>query len=146
MKIVLIFLFGIFIGKLLFSRFVYDKSPKIIEETVIKNIGSNIKNINNGGCGFFAYKLYQCLDKKRYEIVDIEDMRHICILDKVTRLYIDAFGYHSKFEMQVIFGEKTYCIETITEDSLHKMLYKDCWNKKFNKSDTILIDSMIKRL
>lgn len=118
---------------------------RMIDGNTIPDINKKVKNINNGGCGYFALNLYRRLDHKKYDIVSIDTMRHFAIREKETGFYIDAAGFHSQMSFRLQNDWRTF--DPISFDSLRKLVYrKDLWNSKFNWKDTILIDSFINGL
>ena len=122
----------------------YKPQGLLIYGNSISNVQVSVKNINNGGCGYFAYKLYQKLDHSKYSLYSINDVSHIVILEKGTGYYIDCDGYHTKLYMQIVYGFK-FC--QISEKYLINIINHDeLWNKKFNRSDTLLINSFIKKI
>lgn len=117
----------------------------VIDGGEIPKINSQIKNINAGGCGFFALLLYERLDTSEYKIVSIRHLNHICILENRTGSLIDSDGYHDRLAMNLKYN--TSDISEISLDSLRYLVYKDKnWNKTFNWKDTSVIKSFIKSL
>lgn len=142
MKYLLIFSVGVIAG--IFAE--RSVRRNYLDESSLMQARDHIKFINAGGCGYFAYKLYQRLDKNRYRIVDVDTMRHILLEDQENGLYLDSEGYHTKMEIQLRYGKGQNRIAEISEDSLRTLIYHARWNERFDKRDTILINDFIKSL
>jgi hypothetical protein len=137
MKSACLFLLGFLVCAIIF------KMPVVSRNRLIA-INDSIPDLNRGGCGFFAYKLFQRLDKKKYSLVVIDHGRHIMIWDWDKNLYIDSKGFHTKVDVQLHDGSE---IEQISEDSLRRLLFVDkFWNKTFCKEDTTIINNFIDNL
>ncbi len=115
-----------------------------IESNDIPAINASVKNINAGGCGYFAMKLYERLDTSVYSIVVINNGDHIAILENETGNLIDANGYNDKLHFQLMYRN---VFNKITYDSLKTMVADSCnWNRTFNRKDTVIINKFIERL
>lgn len=135
--LLVMFLLGVLVGVNLF-KFPGVNKPKYI------SINDTLPDLNRGGCGFFAYKLFQRLNKKNHTLVVIDHGRHIMIWDRDKNLYIDSKGFHTKVEVQFHDGSQ---LEQISEDSLRHLLFVDrFWNKTFCKEDTTIINNFIDNL
>ena len=107
-------------------------------------IKSKVKNINAGGCGYFALKLYEQLDSLLYSIVLINDGNHVVIRDNKTGFFIDANGYKDSLYYQLRYPNK---FSEISYDSLSRMVdNKKMWNPTFDWRDTSVIINYINTL
>ena len=143
---ILILLLGMLI------QFLFGEKKTVQERVYLKEINSGdipeinkyVKNINSGGCGFFALKLYNRLDSCYYEIVAINGLNHIAIREISNGAIIDCNGYQDVLSMQLRYKNK---IEPISKDSLERLVYDfGKWNKAFTKIDTAAINLFIDRL
>src|ERR1044072_2253756 len=134
----------------------YVSSPRLTEypriisqiDTISRKLNQNIDNINNGGCGYFAYYLTNILDSAEipYEISIINlnkhknHITHVLIYLPDYNLFLDSRGMQRCLNIN---GTQIfYCVkvgQTITKSELKHALTTFKWNKKFNVSDTIKI-------
>lgn len=123
------------------------EGANIIVEAEIPATFREIKNLNAGGCGFFALKLYRVLDKKKYSLAYIGKWNHVFVYENATGYLIDSNGFHNFLFMQLSFNGNDNKLSFITEERLENEL-KDWsrWNPKFNRNDTTLINNYIKLL
>ncbi len=108
------------------------------------DVNNEVDNINNGGCGYYAMKLYEYLDTSRYSLVSIGRRTHICVLDNKYTVYIDSEGYHSFISMAVEY--RTLDFKPISYSHLRWMVYNLEWNKMFDQRDTTKIDKYFKSI
>ena len=100
-----------------------------------------LKNLNFGGCGYFALHLYQKLDKNKYRIISVNNFNHVCLQDKETGAYIDSNGYHSLFELQCLYGFPTFKVIEMDESHLIDAVQNPkYWNTRFKRADTVVIN------
>ena len=137
--------FFIFFIGFVAGYFYFKTEPKkYIDDAKIVKINTIVSNINSGGCGYFAMKLYQRLDTTRYSIAVINDGNHISILDRETGFFIDSEGYKDSLSYQLRYPNK---FTLITYDSLCKWVnFGKDWNKTFNRIDTTIINEYINNL
>lgn len=120
-----------------------NRSEIIYEEDIVQ-LNSFVHNINSGGCGYFALKLYDRLDTCRYSLVRIEGLKHVCVYDNEEELYIDSKGSHTLLSIHLWYGED---VEPITKQELEQYVNDhDSWNNKFNWNDTFKIIKYINKL
>jgi hypothetical protein len=107
---------------------------------------TSIPNINLGGCGYFALKLYQKVDKAKYRLVMINDFGHVVLQDRSTGQYIDSNGYHSLVELELYYGYPTYKVQEISEAELVQLVnMTGFWNSAFKVSDTSQISLFLSK-
>ena len=119
----------------------YLQMDKITKETIntkILSIKISVKNINLGGCGLFAYHMFDVLKKKGIEseillLGSKENPIHI-ILNLYDGSYLDSNGiFESKLDILRPFcGDKDYILTVIDYHDLEEMLKNVEWNKSFN--------------
>jgi hypothetical protein len=136
------------------ASFNYISHPKLTEyshsifkiDSLSKSVNKKVKNINFGGCGYFAYYLTDLLDSigLEYEIstINIEhekkQITHVLIYLPDYNLFLDSRGIYKGINVN---GNKYfYCLpinKFISKSELRKELSAQKWNKKFNIKDTI---------
>lgn len=115
------------------------KQGKIIEADIIR-VNEHVQNINEGGCGIFAYNLYTRLDTTRYSIKSVDSGKHFLIFDNVENVFIDSNGWIDSIGLFIKYSFKR--IDTISPDSLLNMINKkEIWNKIYNRQqDSIIME------
>jgi len=100
---------------------------------------SEVKNINAGGCGYFAKYYHQ-----RYPNSQIINFyspgyskRHFMVYFPITGEYVDYEGC-SKYPRWLIYSQRV-----ITPEQLDSTLNTSGWKKDFNKADTTIIRNKI---
>ncbi len=140
-------IFAFFCGMvfcLLFFSLIPVKNGRILNGNNIKPINDYVSNINVGGCGYFAMKLYQRLDSCKYSIVVIGPYNHVAILEKHSGYFIDSDGYRDSLSFQLRYKNK---FSIISFDSLKKTVYKEnSWNKSFDRKDTSMINDFVEQI
>lgn len=116
----------------------YENKKKIIVGDIIE-VNKVIKNLNKGGCGVFAWNLYQRLDTNRYSLKIIEGGLHVMIFDSRNKYFIDSGGIRDTLWVHLNYGKR---IEDINQDSLLSMINNpSIWNKDYDRTqDSILIE------
>ena len=141
MNKVLIFILGFYISLIINQ----NSSKESINVNKIKSTFKFVKNIDRGGCGFFAYKLFKRLDPDRYTIISINNLSHVAIYDKETDLIIDSQGARPIFSFQLRYNNCKF--DEVSSDSLRILLdKKEIWKSDFNREDTCLIDDFVNNL
>lgn len=120
------------------------KNPIVIPVDNIMLINDYVRNINGGGCGYFALRLYQRIEKKKYSIISIGGRKHVVLQEKKSGLYIDCNGYHDKTSLQLTYPGSGF--QRIPEGVLRYWVYHSTWNKDFNRLDTVTINKYIDNL
>jgi len=128
--------------------------PSIISklDSVSKNTGRKVRNINYGGCGYFAYYLCNLLDSTGLEyeisIINVEGKNHIThILIYVPdyNLFIDSKGVYKGINVN---GDKYfYCLKierTLTKAQLRTAISTLKWNSKFHITDTTMLKANLR--
>ncbi len=129
---------------LLFFPLMPIQNSRVIKGNDISDINKYVENINAGGCGYFAMKLYERLDSSKYSIVVINDGNHIAILENNTGYFIDANGYRDSLSFQLRYPNK---FDKISYDSLKIMVSNiKNWNKTFDRKDTTVINKFVEQL
>lgn len=106
-----------------------------------------LKDLNFGGCGYFALQLYQKLNKSKYRIISLNNLNHVCLQDKQSGAYIDSNGYHTLFELQCLYGFPTFKVIELSEPHLmEKVQDARCWNTRFNRADTVIINRLLGKI
>jgi hypothetical protein len=104
-------------------------------------VGKEVRNINQGGCGYFALKVYDKLEKGRYSIISIDTLKHIMLKDNVTGLFIDADGY---FPLNTVKKDVGSHFKELSRNQLEKLVKNvPIWNTQFNRKDTTLINKLL---
>jgi len=100
---------------------------------------SEVKNINAGGCGYFAKYYHQ-----RYPNSQIINFYctgyskvHYMVFFPITGEYADCEGF-TKYPRWLIFSQRTVSVEF-----LDSALNSPGWKKDFNRSDTTIIRNKI---
>lgn len=117
-------------------------------DSVCKSINKEVKNINYGGCGYFAYYLSDLLDSVdiRYEIriinlqFDKTRITHVLIYLPDYNLFIDSTGMHNGIKIKN--NRFFYCFNTGTvydKAKLRRVISSYKWNKDFNLHDTSVL-------
>lgn len=121
----------------------YENKKKIIVGDIIK-VNEVIENLNNGGCGVFAWNLYQRLDTNRYSLKIIERGEHVMIFDSKNKYFIDSGGIRDTFWIHLRYGKR---IEDISQDSLLSMINNpNIWNKYYDRTQDSLLIEYVNRL
>lgn len=116
-------------------------------EQKANEVRHGVKNMNNGGCGWFALYASDYLDKEKvmYQIVYIfaSDNKGSVPNHVMIKLnddcYFDDDGVHHKIYYK-FYGDS----ETVhSKDELRKLLNGPGWNSKFDVSDTVIINHLI---
>jgi len=115
-----------------------------IHESEIIIIKDSVKHINQGGCAYFAMKLYEILDHCRYSLVRIKGYGHVVVEDKETGLYIDCDGISTTLYQSFMCNSLSF--EPVSYDSVRYRVYNYKWNPKFNWEDTTKINNFINSL
>lgn len=109
----------------------------------LHRISDSVANINRGGCGYFALKLYQKLQttssRDSFEIISIDTNYHIMLHRKGTEWYLDSDGYTDFKDIYC----RSCVFDTISEDVLKYLVLRCKWNPKFNRADTAKINRLI---
>lgn len=135
---------GFYLGMMLTISLLKESRQPAIYQSSITKINTLIPELNEGGCGFFALKLYRRLDSSRYSIVAIGNREHIAIMDKAYGNIIDSKGCHSKTSIDLRYNYPEYI--TLSEKELQMLVATQKWNKQFNLADTTCINQFIDNL
>ena len=96
-----------------------------------------IKNINYGGCGYYALYLHHYLDNKNIsnKIVTLYNNKYIPghIMIYTEGMYIDSRGCWNSLFINLICND----IQEINEQQLRQKLNHEGWTPLFNKNDTL---------
>jgi hypothetical protein len=112
-----------------------NNTTKWLINNKLNRIRISVKNINLGGCGLFAYHMYDVLKNRgiKSEIIllgSTENPIHI-ILKLQDGSYLDSRGIRdSKEELLKEFDNNP--LSTISKIELEKMLNEVKWNKAFD--------------
>lgn len=109
----------------------------------ISVIEDSVKNVNDGGCGFMAYYIYQYLTKKgetcEIRQYGISDRPRIHIMVYYRNTLIDGYGVYGTTH---IIGLLPYV--TVNPDNLREAINQPgLWNNDFNRADTIKLKSIL---
>jgi hypothetical protein len=127
------------------SIIVYYRDKKCIISGKLPDVNKAVSNLNSGGCGIFAYRLYARLDSTRYQIVTIGDGYHIMVFDNKTNMYIDSKGVHDNFYINLHYPKKD--VKIISEDSLYEMLQDtSLWNSEYDRTQDLIIQKYLDQL
>lgn len=117
------------------DEYIYNKHVEINNKLSL--LRYKVKNINLGGCGFFAYEMYKKLWNHGINSDIIlfgskENPIHI-FLQIDDDLYLDSDGINdfNKFKIKWNIPDRKY-LSIITEEDLKYMLNNVIWNKSFN--------------
>lgn len=110
----------------------------------IFEVNKGVRNIHNGGCGWFALYGMQYFERLGVKCTVVfcgegEIPKHIFIKNKYG--YCDNKGIFSRFAVQAWFGGK---IQEKSPQDLKNILKKNGWNKQFCLQDTVLIKEVFK--
>jgi hypothetical protein len=117
-----------------------------------QNIKDEIKdNINNGGCGVFAYYMHNRLGELGIQnsiYVAVQDSikgnidtavlsiqakwTHFVVKPESFKYFIDANGFSS--DSVVLKNSEAHILYQISDKTLEAMLSKNVWNKKFEQT------------
>lgn len=118
------------------GEYIIAKDGRKIFEWQIAQAIELSPNMNNGGCGLFAYYLFSQLDSCQYELTNISGNKHFAVSEPATGRFIDAMGFRDTVEMSFAYND--YWFETIPIDSLRLMVWdSSIWNKQFDRSSEI---------
>lgn len=97
---------------------------------------ADIPNLNNGGCGWYAY--YLSAKYPDGEIVIIRDFNHVMLY--LNGIYLDSRGaWLAPAVWCYSFGD----IQPITRNELRVLLHdRSLWNPAFNLSDTLKLETI----
>lgn len=127
--------------------------PSIITslDTISKRV--NVRNINYGGCAYFAYYLTDLLDSAgiRYEIGVLnlsttpDHITHVLVYLPEYNLFLDSIGVYNG----IMIGKSRffYCFLINTfydKKKLRHVLSTYNWNRSFNLRDTITLKRLLK--
>jgi|GEM_PF-5468912 len=131
--------------------FVATKSvikPELIVSSDIESIEDLLPNITSGGCGVFAYHLYNRLDKTekgRYHLMNMDEGRHFLIYDKKKQVYIDPTGV--KDDLALYLGWEFETLEPISADDLLKRIkLKKHWGEAYSRENIRKIYNYVQSL
>jgi hypothetical protein len=101
----------------------------------LNRIRISVKNINLGGCGLFAYHMYDVLKNRGIEskilLLGTKQLPIHLILQLDEFTYLDSSGINTKEYLLKEFGGGVKLTE-ITNDELEYMLTDIKWNKAFD--------------
>lgn len=122
--------------------------PKLFKLSFkLDEISSNVHNINQGGCGFFALYLSDYFDREKipYEIIYVRDNEneenqyyipnHIILKLKKSKIFVDSRGFFNK---SYIYLYGTY-LSIHSKEELKEILKVKGWNSDFDRNDTTKI-------
>lgn len=129
--------------------------PQVISkiDSLSKKVNTSIKNINYGGCGYFAYYLTDLLDSTGlpYEICilnfekDTNHITHVLVYLSDYNLFVDSRGVYKGINVN---GDKFfYCLKinrTYSKAQLRHAISTFKWNKRFNVKDTIQLENSLR--
>lgn len=116
----------------------------VIQESDLTRIKDSVEHINQGGCAYFAMKLYEILDHKRYSLIKIGDYKHVVVKDNELNYYINSDGITTELAQSIL--TNSFDFQPISYDSVRYRVYNYKWNPKFNWKDTVKINNFINHL
>ena len=116
-------------------KVIIDNTTTWLINSKLNRIRTQVKNINLGGCGLFAYHMYLALKDRGIEskilLLGTKQLPIHLILQLDEFTYLDSKGICSDKDLLKEFGGGSKLTE-ITNDELGVMLTDIKWNKAFD--------------